>query len=340
MKSPQTSSKERGPGGTTSLSDATKVLYVAGWGRSGSTLLGRILGQAEGFFSVGELRYIWDRGLLENRLCGCGAPFHECPVWREVGPLALEANGGTTAREMVARRERGLRTRHILFAPTRGGLRAKTTRMQEYLGALDHLYGVVRDVTGSRVIVDTSKFPSYGYALENTPGIEIYVLHLVRDPRAVAHSWGARRKPRLDRSGGPGGTMTPHGLVESSLVWDQWNMAVEKVWGGNPERYLRLRYEDFVESPRSSVENILRFLGEEKAQTLFVDERNIALEISHAFSGNPDRFANGTIAIKDNGEWKRDMSAARQMAVAALTWPGSVRYGYPLRPQYPSTRDR
>lgn len=44
-----------------------KVLYIAGWGRSGSTILDNVLGQVEGFFSGGELSYLWERGLSENR---------------------------------------------------------------------------------------------------------------------------------------------------------------------------------------------------------------------------------------------------------------------------------
>jgi len=61
-----------------------KVLYITGWGRSGSTILDNIMGQIDGFFSVGELRYIWDRNLIENRLCGCGVPLEECPIWSQI----------------------------------------------------------------------------------------------------------------------------------------------------------------------------------------------------------------------------------------------------------------
>jgi hypothetical protein len=63
------------------LSDRVKVLYIAGSGRSGSTILDNTLGQIDGFFSVGELRYIWERGLIEDRLCGCGERVHQCPFW-------------------------------------------------------------------------------------------------------------------------------------------------------------------------------------------------------------------------------------------------------------------
>src|SRR5439155_8900119 len=60
------------------------VVLIAGTGRSGSTLVGGVLGNVPGCFYAGEVRFIWDRGLEENRLCGCGVRFRECPVWRSI----------------------------------------------------------------------------------------------------------------------------------------------------------------------------------------------------------------------------------------------------------------
>lgn len=309
-----------------------KVLYIAGWGRSGSTLLGRILGQASDFFLVGELRYIWDRGLIEDRLCGCGATFSECPVWREVMFRTLEGGGRNEPEELVALRDHGLRTRHLLD-PTNRIPRTRVARMGEYRKTLERLYHAVQSVSRSRVIVDTSKFPSHGYLLQHVPDIELYVLHLVRDPRAVAYSWASRRKLELDPARGPGTLMMPHSHVESSLVWNEWNLAIEKTWRREPERYMRVRYEDFVQSPRNTVETIFRFIDEESSDSLFVNEHEISLAASHTFSGNPNRLHGGTVKIESDEEWKREMSAVRQAAVTALTWPGLAHYGYPLWPQ-------
>ena len=47
-----------------------KVAFVSSWSRSGSTLLDLLLGRLPGFWSAGEIRYLWDRGLLEDQLCG------------------------------------------------------------------------------------------------------------------------------------------------------------------------------------------------------------------------------------------------------------------------------
>src|SRR5690606_21580524 len=59
-------------------SDPT-VLYVGGWGRSGSTLLECVLAEAEQTVALGEVVWLWERGLGRNELCACGQPFHDCP---------------------------------------------------------------------------------------------------------------------------------------------------------------------------------------------------------------------------------------------------------------------
>ena len=307
-----------------------KVLCVLGWGRSGSTLLGRIAGQMDGFFLVGELRYIWDRGLVENRLCSCGMPFVRCPVWREIVSQALEESGRQSAARMVRLREQGLRTRHLLLDPARARLRHRVGRMGDYPEVLGSLYRSAQIVSGDRIIVDTSKFPSHGYILQNVPGIDLYVVHLVRDPRAVAYSWTFRKKPKPDHGEGAGKRfMTPHGLVESALVWDEWNLAIERIRRQDPQRYMLLRYEDFVENPQNTMGRILRFLGEE-AELPFVTQREVLLDTPHTFSGNPDRFQSGVVEIKPDEGWRRKMGLVQKTAVTALTWPGLLRYKYPL----------
>jgi len=60
------------------------------------------------------------------------------------------------------------------------------------------LYRRVADVTGAGVIIDSSKRPSDGALLRLLPGIDTYIVHLVRDPRAVAYS-RQRKKLNPDR---------------------------------------------------------------------------------------------------------------------------------------------
>ena len=64
--------------------DKIKILYIAGAGRSGSTLIDILLGKIDGFTSFGELRWIWQRSFRENQLTGDDLPFKESPFWNEV----------------------------------------------------------------------------------------------------------------------------------------------------------------------------------------------------------------------------------------------------------------
>src|SRR5215510_10620705 len=61
-----------------------KIIYVVGTGRSGSTLLGRILGEASGFVHVGELQFFWKRGIMGAGPCSCGLAIPNCDHWQSV----------------------------------------------------------------------------------------------------------------------------------------------------------------------------------------------------------------------------------------------------------------
>lgn len=80
-----------------------RLLYLAGIGRSGSTLLERLLGEVPGVCSLGEVTHLWRRGVLRNERCGCGTPFLDCPFWRKVGESAFggwrsaDASGSPTS---------------------------------------------------------------------------------------------------------------------------------------------------------------------------------------------------------------------------------------------------
>src|SRR5205085_9377274 len=95
-----------------------RVLLIAGSGRSGSTLLANLLGSVPGVFSAGEMRYLFDRGLRDNRLCGCGVPFRECPVWTRI----LTAAGRGDDAAVAAARWGRIRRLHRLVAASPGRL--------------------------------------------------------------------------------------------------------------------------------------------------------------------------------------------------------------------------
>src|SRR2546430_17108956 len=67
----------------------TRVLYIGGLGRSGTTLLERLLGELPGACALGEVVHLWDRDVRDDERCACGRPFSGCDFWRAVGERAF-----------------------------------------------------------------------------------------------------------------------------------------------------------------------------------------------------------------------------------------------------------
>nr|MDT0658608.1 sulfotransferase [Micromonospora sp. DSM 115978] len=307
-----------------------KVLFIAAWGRSGTTILDNVLNSYESVFSVGELSYIWLRGLQQRRPCGCGVPFPECPLWQEI---LRAAYGGDppTAAEMYALQRRSLRVRHT---PTL--LRDRTDPdVQRYRRLVSRLYRAVAEVTGATLVVDSSKSPADAAALSGVDGVEPYLLHVVRDPRAVAYSW-SRTTAHHDPSV-PGLTHR-HSPAESGGLWLGWNLLIERTARAFPGRHRLLRYEDFVVRPRDTVEGLLRFVGlpesvvSPPAGGPFVDQRTVRLRPNHTVSGNPSRFRSGEVSLRMDDRWLDQQPLVQRLISTTVSLPLLPRYRYPLWP--------
>ncbi|HEY6566881.1 MAG TPA: sulfotransferase, partial [Actinomycetota bacterium] len=222
-----------------------KILYIAGSGRSGSTILDNILGQIDGFVSVGEVRFVWERGVVEDRTCACGQPFSQCPFWR--GVLAdAGVDRPEDAQRMLHLLAHGTRARQIPRMMGPRSVRHRFVRQLHQLAErLSGVYRAIGDRSQARVIVDSSKLPTYGWWLQQMAGVDLRVVHLVRDPRATAYSW-RRKKALPDKR--EGGFMQQQGPLKASGLWTLWNATAQIFWRRSG-RYLRVRYEDFVRDP-------------------------------------------------------------------------------------------
>ena len=92
----------------TAAHEASHVVYIVGWGRSGSTLLTAVLGELDGAFAAGELRMLWGRGVIGRRLCGCGRAHPRVPH--------LVAGARAARGRAVQRRGDGRRSRRTASA--------------------------------------------------------------------------------------------------------------------------------------------------------------------------------------------------------------------------------
>ncbi|MDH3716612.1 MAG: sulfotransferase [Planctomycetota bacterium] len=304
------------------------VIFVAGDSRSASTLLERTLGECAGICSIGELRYLWDRGLRRGGLCGCGVAIAQCSFWRDVLQPVLRSENRILLDEIcrlqckVDRPDRFLRTSHVSLR--RFGRSLQQAR-QVYAQVLGELYASISDRTGCKIIVDSSKAPSHGSLLQQIPGIRLAVVHLVRDCRAVMFSM-QRRKAWPTAEGGQQ-FMPTYNPYKGAIRWTLVNTLLHQM-ARQGTAYHLLRYEDFVRQPKTAVEDLAAEFGLPEIQTSHITENTIQLSQSHSISGNPNRFTSGEITIKLDDEWRAAMPRHQKLFMTALAAPLLLRYGY------------
>ena len=300
-----------------------KVLFIGGTGRTGSTLIDRLLGSAPGWFSGGELAFLWRYGLARGGLCSCGVPLVQCPVWS----VALDLAG--QGKEVDAQRMIELRRRfwslHLPLLVSSRVAQHRLDRLEEFPAVVERVYRSVLDVTGDNVLIDSSKDVHYSWILRERTDLDVYFLHLVRDPRAIGHSWTKRRLEL-----GFDGTehMARRNLAEASIYFNVSNSAAELLWGGSPSRYRLLRYEDLVEHPRETCQRIAEFVGEDVNLSEVLDGRTFRPAARHTTWGNPNRFDDEVTVIESDEQWRSKQPGWRSELLRAVNAPLAHRYGY------------
>jgi hypothetical protein len=307
-----------------------KVLFIAGWMRSGSTLLDVLLGGAQEFFSTGELSSLWERGLVKGRRCGCGMRVRDCPVWTSVLDEARDDDGERIdPRAMIRRRARAIRLKHLPRLLLHDRL-APWEPLDRYIEHADGLYRALGRVTGAHVVVDSSKLIQDAAVLRLLPNVDPYLVHLVRDPRAVARSM--QRATMLQAQLDDPVRMPRSSVWSSSSGWSRTNLAAELVrlrYGR--ERSMRVRYEDLAADPQRVLASVARFVGEEGKVTRFRGRCALDLPENHTVWGNSLRFVKGALEVSPDEEWRERLHRFDRLASTAIALPLLPRYRYPVR---------
>lgn len=152
------------------------------------------------------------------------------------------------------------------------------------------------------------------------------LLHVVRDPRAVAHSWSKRVARPEATAASSEQEMARYTAGRAAVQWMTQNASMDALSRlGLPT--LRVRYEDFVADPESEFGRIAEFAGHD-GPSLALGERGVRLSVGHAISGNPMRFRGGPVGVRADHRWREDLPSWRRRLVAAVTAPLRGRYGY------------
>lgn len=291
--------------------DRLKILYIVGWGHSGSTLLDLVISSSPRVCSVGELIFFdffrdgtGHRSLVSGLRCTCREFFTTCPFWSTVmeetavhRPSILYDDDRNSAR---------LRWLLLYLLWRLGWLRDPTGRTS--LGDDARLLDAVRRVAPSRAeyIFDSSKDFARLIRLLMNDRIEVYPIHLVRDGRAVAFSYNnaGRAKYGLKKTG----------YYKALVLWIAINFVSRLIVRLSGRPWFSVSYDTFCKDPRSTIQLFNQRLGLAISENDFLTHVNHATH--HGLGGNTMRFR--TIKIHYDESWRSALSKTQFVAGTML----------------------
>ena len=310
-----------------------KILYLMGAGHVGSTVIDVVIGAHPRIESLGEawkLPGAW-ADPASDRVCACGAEIRACAFWREVRGHWAERvgdddvdDGGVERYVAGMGRFEGSRAAWPRLLQSR--LRPSAT-FEDYLRRNRALYEAVLRVSGKAMVVESSLSPRRALVLSMTPGVELYLVHLVRDGRGViwSHQNPAKRAVRK--------SFRPAPAWQTTRYWVSANLQSAYVYSQLPQgRRMRLRYEDFATDPDAALVRLGRFVGEDLSGLLTPDRaiRQPAPQ-RHTPGGNRVRLLKEVQVRRDFG-WMEHLPAKdRTLFWLCAGWLARS-YGYQRNP--------
>lgn len=292
-----------------------KVIYVTGYGRSGSTILDIALAQHPDVFGAGEIsamcRHVW----RENEYCACGERIKDCAVW---APIMKRWASDAPERYFALQR-----AMEPLLSPGRaiGG-----ERRRRFVKESTDLFRIISEVSGQRVVLDSSKAPGRGLALSHSEDLDLRVIHLVRDARAVAHSM--TRSYSIDLNSGLQKEIRPRPYWRTSIRWISYNAQAERLLRKvGPQKSVRVRYEDFVADTGHELERIGEAIGEDMGTVIDAIAAGEPILPHHQMAGSRIRMR-GPLTLRLDSAWTTEITDRAQREVERIAGLQLRRYGY------------
>ncbi len=310
---------------TTSTSPL-RIIYIVGAGRSGSTVLDTVLGNHPDAVSVGELSNLHRSGWVNNEFCACGEPADGCEFWNEVRTAWLNANRGADVEDYLAMQARFERFRPAAMWRTEASSLFRTTAARRYLAQTGSLYESIAAVSRRRVIVDSSKTPLRARWLARLPGVDLRLVHLVRDSRAVA--WSRKKSLARDLEGGVQHDLASRPAWYSVVYWTVSNLFAARLRRRAGDRGVLVRYEDFVSDPAGELIRIGDACGLDCGGLVRALESGESFSVGHTVAGNRLRMA-GQVRLKPDWDWIEQLPESDRRTCWRLSGWLMKRYDYP-----------
>lgn len=303
-----------------------RVVYIAGYGRSGTTLLDIALGQHPAVAGTGEIatlsRHVWS----QNEYCSCGQPARDCPLWGRIGRQWSASLPPGSSLDDYKRNQESIES----ILGFRRIMRRTLSRraFKSYADITLQLFDSIRRHSGKDIIVDSSKLPGRALALTSIPGIDLYVIHVVRDGRGVA--WSLLQSYKRDLKAGVQKDIKPRSALRTAARWCVVNLATEALrLKLGRDRYIRVKYEDLVANPVPTLEKIGEMVDLDLAGIGLKLQNGEPIQPTHQIAGNRLRMNKSIRLVRDEA-WRTQMPRKER---ATFDWLGGWllrRYGYAL----------
>lgn len=305
------------------VSAPVRVVYIAGYGRSGTTILDIVLGQHAAIMGAGEItaltRHVWQ----ENEFCACGVPIRDCKFWSLVMQQWTEGWDVSVVSkyDKLQHKFEGLFGFVKIFFSVRNGKQLDT-----YLLHTKRLLDAITSNSHAQIVVDSSKLPGRALALARLPGIDLRVIHVVRDGRGVA--WSLLKRYQREVKSGLQKEIKSKSVLRTALRWSIVNIATEllsKKLGA--QKLMRVRYEDFATSPAEILREIGTFLDLDLSEAGATLQSGQSINPRHQLAGNKLRM-NASILLSKDEAWRTQMPDRQQISFWRMSSWLLRRYGY------------
>jgi len=260
-----------------------KLVYILGTGRCGSTVLEIVLGSHPKIQATGEFHGIPFPKWMPGTVCACGQEFDHCPLWSKVYVEYHKYVDFDQQLKTQSRFEYHRSLPRALFHRMLG-----TAEIREHARGMSDLIRVIAQCSGKEVVSESSKSADRGYmySLARSSEFDVYYIHLVRDGRGYMFS----RSSVPDGAGyGKKKEVSSAGML--ALRWVGPNLLAMLLCSRPRDRYLRIRYEDFVEHPVDVLEQVGRFIGLDMTPVIEKVRDRRPIPVSHLLGGNRLRFS-------------------------------------------------
>ena len=297
------------------------IFYIAGSGRTSSTLLSLILSHnTDKSINIGQSRDLLS-SLNKNVLCSCGKNIKNCEFWL---PLIHEL------REKIPLHQyhdiQKLMVRFIDDIQTKDWndllvIEKIKFDHHSYLDYLKNFLSTLEVLHPGKFFVDSSKIPEIAFAYSLLPLVNLKVVNLIRDPRAIAVSWAKKKND------------AKYGLFYA----DEWIKRQQKIksWASKSKlSFFTLRYEDLCAHPKNKLLELFKWLNMNE-KNLFLSDKSIRIDWlkQHIFPPANEKILREKLSIYEiieSLDWQLSEHSQLVDLVFERVKPYLLEYGYKI----------